>query len=732
MNLKLTTCVGLSLILGFSTSIKAQWNNVGTNPITPSSAAYTNLVKDNSGNYYVSYYSGGIPLGSVQKFNGTSWSPLGGTLGITPGFATYNALCVNTSGEVYYSFQDGSNSNGLSVKKYSPGTNTWTDAGVNISNGVVNYQNIKIIPSSGLPVAMYNSSGIKAKRYTGTSWVDVGAAPVVTGAGANHSMVVGTNDTVYVAVQVGNAYSVYKNHINASTSDAWQLVGNQGYISGSNSGQFIVSLAIDASNKLYMAYRGLTSPDGNKVSVYKYDGTSWAALGNTAFSSYEVEHISIAVTPAGIPTVAVRENNPTDKTKVFTLNGATWTSLGTPSTNLGNFNSLIMDGSDPVVAFCDGTGVSGGLVTVKKYNPIVVNADSIDVTTVGSVAAAISTNGGSLPMQAVFYPSTTSNQNVTWSIAPGTGTASISATGVVTALTNGTVYAKAVSVADPTKFDSLQITISGQIVDLNSIQVLTQNNVPASINTNAGTLQMEVLFFPANATNQNITWSIVPVTGNASISGTGLVTASANGTVYAKAVSVANTSLMDSLLITIAGQTIEVDSIKVRTENNVAAAIDVNGGTLQMEALFFPGNASNQNVTWSIVPVSGAAGISADGVVTAQANGTVYAKAVSNANNSLSDSLLINITNQGLSIRNGYVTSNFALFPSPASTQLTLEAKTPEKFDYKIYNASGQLMMSGSASRRTVLDIAQMAAGMYSLQIATEHGPTGAIQFIKQ
>src|SRR6218665_1754507 len=120
MKMKLRLPISVGLCLSLAATAQAQWADVGANPLTSTTATYTNLTKDNSGNYYVSYYGGGQASGSVQKYNGTSWSPLGGSLGVTPGTATYNALCVNNAGEVFYSFQDGANSSGLSVKKYTP------------------------------------------------------------------------------------------------------------------------------------------------------------------------------------------------------------------------------------------------------------------------------------------------------------------------------------------------------------------------------------------------------------------------------------------------------------------------------------------------------------------------------------------------------------------------------------------------------------------------------------
>jgi hypothetical protein len=93
------------------------------------------------------------------------------------------------------------------------------------------------------------------------------------------------------------------------------------------------------------------------------------------------------------------------------------------------------------------------------------------------------------------------------------------------------------------------ISIGGLI----GIKVATQGNVPATIPTPGGTLQMVDTIFPTVA-SQNATWSIIPVTGLAAISASGLVTASANGTVYAKAIAAQDITVKDSLLITITGQ----------------------------------------------------------------------------------------------------------------------------------------------------------------------------------
>jgi hypothetical protein len=85
------------------------------------------------------------------------------------------------------------------------------------------------------------------------------------------------------------------------------------------------------------------------------------------------------------------------------------------------------------------------------------------------------------------------------------------------------------------------------------IDVATQGGVPAVITVNQGVLQMVASVFPATA-NQNVTWSVVAVTGTASINPSGLLTAQVDGTVWAKATSVQDIAMSDSLLVTLSGQ----------------------------------------------------------------------------------------------------------------------------------------------------------------------------------
>ncbi|MFM7672496.1 MAG: Ig-like domain-containing protein [Bacteroidota bacterium] len=374
------------------------------------------------------------------------------------------------------------------------------------------------------------------------------------------------------------------------------------------------------------------------------------------------------------------------------------------------------------------------LITLSNQT---VPVTGLVVTTQGNVPATITNNGGSLQLVATIAPANASNQNITWSVIPVSGTASIGTNGLVTAITNGTVYAKAVSVANPNAKDSILITISNQIVAVTGLTVSTQGNVPATITTNAGTLQMVATIIPANATNQNVTWSIVPGTGTASISATGLVTATTNGTVFAKAISVANPAAKDSVQITITNQIVVVTGIVVSTQGSVPATITTNGGTLQMIATISPANATNQNVTWSIVPGTGTASISATGLVTAISNGTVHAKAVSDANNSLKDSLQVTITNQVVTAVVNPTLRTLSIYPNPAHDQITLKLlKNHPAMQLQIVNATGQVVYEealGANRLRNLYSIRldRLSGGFYYVKLL-EGRNESVFTFLKQ
>lgn len=179
--------------------------------------------------------------------------------------------------------------------------------------------------------------------------------------------------------------------------------------------------------------------------------------------------------------------------------------------------------------------------------------DSVKVSVLNNVAPVITVYKGVLQLLDTVYPAYI-NQNVKWSIIPVTGSATVNNTGLVSAQTDGTVWAKVISLQDTTKADSILINISNQVIPIDSVVISVANGLPPIITAQGSTLQMNSTVYPITA-NPSVNWKVIPVTGNAIISINGLVTATASGTVWAKVISVQDTTKADSILLTISDQT---------------------------------------------------------------------------------------------------------------------------------------------------------------------------------
>lgn len=101
-------------------------------------------------------------------------------------------------------------------------------------------------------------------------------------------------------------------------------------------------------------------------------------------------------------------------------------------------SGLTLDGEGKPYAVPPSIGAyEYGMITI-------IPVESITVTGEGG-ATTISTDNGTLQMYATVLPEDATNKSVTWSVIPGTGTASISSTGLLTAESDGTITVKATS-----------------------------------------------------------------------------------------------------------------------------------------------------------------------------------------------------------------------------------------------------------------------------------------------
>jgi len=378
--------------------------------------------------------------------------------------------------------------------------------------------------------------------------------------------------------------------------------------------------------------------------------------------------------------------------------------------------TAILDGTVTVEAIAqDGSGIKGSMQITISNNPVVM-VSGITVTGEGN-ASTISIFGGTLQMNATIAPANATNKAVTWSVTNESGKASISDNGLLSGEEDGTVTVTATSNDGSGINGTLQITITNNPVLVSSITVTSEGNA-TSITTDEGTLQMFATIFPENAGNKAILWTIKAGTGKATISTDGLVTSIENGTVTVIAKAQDESGVTGTMELTLSGNVVPVSGITVFGEGMVTT-ISTLAGTLQVSATVLPEDATNKEVTWSLTNQTGKATITADGLVTAQQDGTVKVVATAQDGSNVKGEMQITITNNPvIGISDPLLTAdNITIYPNPVTDKLYVKMISSNS-NIVIYNCIGtiihQVIVNGA---ETTIDVSSYARGVYFIKV---------------
>ena len=241
---------------------------------------------------------------------------------------------------------------------------------------------------------------------------------------------------------------------------------------------------------------------------------------------------------------------------------------------------------------------------------VLVTDPNIPVTGVSLNHSTLSIDiGSSETLIATITPPDATNQNVTW-VVSNIDIATISTTGVVTALAQGTATIT-VRTHDGDFTDTCQV-------------IVTVPDIPVTdVSLNYSTLSIDIGYsetliatiIPANATNQNVSWTSSN-SSIASVSDTGVVTAIAQGTATIT-VTTQDGDFTDTCQVIVTDPNIPVTGVSL---NHSSLSLDIDS-TETLIATITPANATNQNVSWTSSN-SSIASISDTGVVTAIAQGS--------------------------------------------------------------------------------------------------------------
>ncbi|MGV8118949.1 MAG: hypothetical protein AB2L14_04205 [Candidatus Xenobiia bacterium LiM19] len=366
---------------------------------------------DTANNRTVSMNSGAVTVGPIDKVTAAS----GETIPATYNYASHTFSTAGT-----YTYDDGLGAPGRVLVTSSPTvksivdndgndydtktasssvTFTITGAGLGTSqaavNGKVEFKNMDAAGTIEATVSTWNNTTIAGNvdipqgtyRVAVTSGGTETTDKVLFFKGYDWHFVpeclkgfpsVGQADYTSLVIYDNNgipvpyvAYEDYENFgkvtVKKFDGTSWETVGTAGFSTGS---AYDISLVVYDNNGNPVPYVAYCAGDNSyKATVMKFNGTSWETVGTNGFSTGQAGYTSLAVydnagTP--VPYVAYRDFNNSSKATVMRFNGTSWETVGIAgfSAGIASYSSLVIHEGIPYVAYRD-ENYSGKAVVMK-------------------------------------------------------------------------------------------------------------------------------------------------------------------------------------------------------------------------------------------------------------------------------------------------------------------------------------------------------------------------------
>jgi hypothetical protein len=263
----------------------------------------------------------------------------------------------------------------------------------------------------------------------------------------------------------------------------------------SNANQSVVWSTISGNAFAYMTQDGIVHAINNGTAVIQ----AKSAENATILDTIEIT-VTGQVAPAASLDITVADNAPA----TITTNGGTLQLVATVLPSNANQSVVWSTISGNAFAYMTQDGIvhainNGTAVIQAKSVDNAAILDTIEITVTGQVApaasleitvadnapATITTNGGTLQLVATVLPSN-ANQSVVWSTISGNAFAYMTQDGIVHAINNGTAVIQAKSADNAAILDTIEITVTGQVLGLgefNKDEVIIYPNPAQSLIT---------------------------------------------------------------------------------------------------------------------------------------------------------------------------------------------------------------------------------------------------------
>ena len=287
----------------------------------------TSVKMDNKGNLYAgglftnAYDTSGTSLKNIAVWNGTNWSALGNNTNTNNGTSSQvNCLAIDSSNNVYVggnfttvTQSDGTTLTVMYIAKWN-GT-TWSSLGggttstvntlsIDSSDNVYVGGSFTSVTQNGSLLTVNNIA-----KWNGTTWSYLGSNSTTSNgvSGIVYSSIIDSSNNLIIggnflyANYNANGTGTTVNGIAKWNGSTWVTVGsNQGFLTNGGTVSTIYALEFDSSQNLVVGGYFQKLGDNSKLiyNIAKYDGTNWNSVGgginNSTISSNTIRSLLLS------------------------------------------------------------------------------------------------------------------------------------------------------------------------------------------------------------------------------------------------------------------------------------------------------------------------------------------------------------------------------------------------------------------------------------------------------
>ena len=307
-----------------------------------------------------------------------------------------SSVAIALDGMPYVAWEDDSGGNReIYVRRWNGGS--WEEVGIGSASGggisdtsEDSYDPSIAIAPDGTPYVAWGERldfedyQVHVRRWTGSSWEDVGPSWASDSLGCAPSLVVAPNGTIYIAYKAEDG----RVHVRRWNGSAWEEVGTTGWYCDIY-GQ--PSLAIAPDSAPYIAWVD-DSGGQPQLWVRRWNGSDWENVGPSWACDFWVTPL-LAIAPDGTPYGAWEDSSSGEYGQIYVQrwNGSTWEEVGTSilACVYGQPALAIVPDGTPYIAWEDCSG-GDSEIYVRRWN-----GSTWEETEAGSASnGGISNNSG--------------------------------------------------------------------------------------------------------------------------------------------------------------------------------------------------------------------------------------------------------------------------------------------------------------------------------------------------